>query len=387
MLCKDALAEMSDALKEGPLPELENHLNECSDCRTAFNQATEGAAAFREIPEIVPSAWVLHNIQRRLLLQKTRSRRLITLFRRVAAGLGAAAAVTLAVIVAGRASTPGAYVNVPPRGSSMVTGQTIPVGEPVAFPAYASLLLPDIGTVRVREGTRLAFETPNDLRLEAGEVFVEITPGKGQGFRVRTEQFSATVTGTSFGATPGLAYVLEGTVHVVRGETKIPVGKGELFDAATGRTTRGRILSRLEWIREYETPNLQIWLESPQRLRLDREHVLRIRLATSSRLWPVFLRPYRPESSFLQLQLDSGDKHASVRLEILRMEGEREQERFRVDEAHPVRIEARVTPSMLEKLGRPATYTAILLYTADGEPGPRVWTGNVASRPFEIEVP
>src|SRR6185436_4615691 len=79
---------------------------------------------------------------------------------------------------------------------------------------FSTLLIPDVGTLKVNKNASLRFESPRCVVLEAGEVFAEITPS-GKGFEIRSGESVVRVKGTKFGVTaPSTVYVVEGSVEV-----------------------------------------------------------------------------------------------------------------------------------------------------------------------------
>jgi hypothetical protein len=388
MKCESAREEIVDALKDGPSIELENHLRECAECREMLGDLTSISATLHEMPEIEPAPFVLNSIKRQIGLGQVRTGRLRRLFRMAWAAAALGGVVTAVMLL----STPPsarvvAYVS-RTQSAEFRTAQGLALGQTYDFAAYASLTLPDIGTVRVRENTRLQFGSASELTLLKGEVFIEVTQKPRDGFRVRTEKLLASVAGTEFGVTPTDVYVRTGSVHVQAGDKTAQVGKGEMV-RANGALQRTRVdpLTLMEWVREYETPAVRLALVSNSRLLMNRTEKVLLRLTNSSRYWPIYLRSMEP-GGFLQLKLSgkSGETF-HVRIDEIHVSARIEDRLIRIEEGQPVEVEVTLKPDLFASLGKSGVFQASFVYTSGGDQDPRIWSGTVESRErIEIEI-
>src|SRR5436190_9400735 len=60
---------------------------------------------------------------------------------------------------------------------------------------FTTLLIPDVGTLKLNKNASLRFENPRSVVLESGEVFADIIPS-GKGFKIRSGDSVIQVQGT-----------------------------------------------------------------------------------------------------------------------------------------------------------------------------------------------
>jgi hypothetical protein len=391
MKCQAAQQQLVDALKEGPSIELENHLRECADCRAMLADFTTAAATLHEMPEIEPSAHVLNSLKRQMTLSDAKGSRIRRVFRLSwAAVLVVGILATIMIFTSAPAVRMVAYVSQTTPGSDYKPGQGLPAGRACEFPTYATLTIPDVGVIRVRDGSRLQFASANELVLEKGEVFIEITHHPQNGFHVRTEKFTATDIGTEFGATPNDVYVLSGSVQVRAGANTVNVAGGQLLHVnGSIQTTTADALALIGWVREYEPPAVRLVVSANPKLTLVKSEQVLLKLTNSSRYWPAFLRDPQQGGGYLRVKLTTktGDTFNIALDQFQIVKANHDGKLIRVDENAPVEIKVTLTPELLAGAGKAGIFYASFVYTSGGDQDSRIWSGTVESRDkIEIEI-
>jgi hypothetical protein len=354
---------------------------------------TSVASVLHEMPDVQPTPHVLHSVKRQMTIGQVRSGRLRKMFRMTFAAVALAGLVWIGLVL-GTAQTPSvvAYVFRVAQGADYVPGQGLSVGQAYDFASYTSLTVPDVGVVRVREGSRVRFTSPNELALEKGEVFVEVSRKPKDGFRVRTEKFTASVVGTEFGVSASDVYVMSGHVKVDSTTASVKLGPGELVHVNGGplAPTRVEPVSRMIWVREYEPPTVNLQLVSNRRLELVKPETVLLKLTNSSRFWPAYLRNLESGANYLRLKLVSKDKKQqfSINLDQIKVAKALYEDRlFRIEADSPVEVEVTLRPELFDGPGKSGIFFASFVYTSGVDPDSRIWSGTVESRDsIEIEI-
>jgi len=393
MKCQAARDQMVDALKEGPSIELENHLRECADCRSMLADFTSVASVLHEMPDVQPTPHVFNSVKRQMTLGQVRSGRLRKMFRMTFAAVALAGLVWVGLVL-GTSTSPRvvAYVFRTAQGADYVPGQGLSVNREYDFASYTSLTVTEVGVVRVREGSQIRFVSANEIVLDKGEVFVEVSRKPKDGFRVRTEKFTASVVGTEFGVSASDVYVMSGQVKVDAGAHSVKLGAGELVHVNGGALAPTRVdpVSRMIWVREYEPPTVNLQLVSNRRLHLVKPETVLLRLTNSSRFWPAYLRNLESGANYLRMKLVSKDKKQefTINLDHIKIAKARYEDRlFRIEAGEPVEVEVTLRPEHFESSGKSGIFFASFVYTSGVDPDSRIWSGTVESRDtIEIEI-
>src|SRR5579885_2747995 len=124
---------------------------------------------------------------------------------------------------------------------------------------FRTLLIPDVGLLKLNKNATVRFESPRRVVLESGDVFAEIRPS-GKGFEIRSGESTVQVWGTKFGVTaPSTVYVVEGSVEVrsPRGVVKL----GARQASVDARLVELGAADYLRWLAAYERPALRLKLD------------------------------------------------------------------------------------------------------------------------------
>jgi len=238
MNCKGARERFIERLHQGPDAELSEHLASCSTCRGDMDGIEESALALQAVPEIDVDRMPFSLARRQTAYEGSRTSRLHRVPRlTMAAGIVAAVLVGLILWTGGAPEPIVAFVGEAAPDSPVPPQAPIHANVEYRFPSYAEIVLPAVGTLRVRPGTAIRFESATAVHIDDGEVFLEIHRRPRGGFQVRTERFVATVRGTRFGVRPYAVYVLSGSVNVQVGPERVEsLAAGETISVGHDRT-------------------------------------------------------------------------------------------------------------------------------------------------------
>jgi len=394
MNCKGARERFIDRLHQGPDAELSEHLAECAPCRRDMEGVEESARALQAIPEIDVDRMPFSLARRQTAAEGSRSSRLHRVPRlTMAAGIAAAVLVGIVLWTGGAPEPIVAYVAEAGADSPVPPESPIHASVEYRFPSYAEIVLPAVGTLRVRPGTAIRFESATTVQVEDGEVFLEIHRRPRGGFHVRTERFVASVRGTRFGVRPYAVYVLSGSVNVQVGPERVEsIAAGETISVGHDRTVvKGAGTSEMAaWILRVDPPTLVLTtptLEAP--LRVDRKRTVLLRFGNPSRLAPMMLPPVEPRAEYLHLsvQRDDGQGAFQVALnEVKIIRAKVDARLMQVDADSPIEIEATVSPDMFPDAAGTGIRKVRFVYTCGGDGEPRVWKGSVQTEELLIEV-
>lgn len=367
-------AVLKGSADPGLVGEVRRHESSCPRCAAAVRDFATVLAVLRRAPEEAPSPRVWEEIRRGIAP-------------RPAAGsfvwwLRAAAAASLAVAVLSFALL---FLRAPAAEARPVvveTSRALRWGESFRVGGFATIKVPDVGTLKAGGGTVLRFLDPRRVELETGEVFAEILPS-GRGFEIRAAEARARVHGTRFGVrAPSTVYVLEGRVDV---ETR--GWKGELGprQGVVGR----RLIEvsaedHLRWLSEHERPGVRLSLDPGDQTAVTPGSPLRWRLILETdALAPVWLPPLRDPSQLVSFRING----ALVPLEpgrlALREAASGPNGWVRLDVSHKCVIECAVDPSLFREKG---TARVRAFFSSGAQAPERAWVGLAASNEITVEV-
>src|SRR5579864_8305284 len=178
----------------------------CSPDEADLKSIETALSLLSSLPEIEPSPDVWKNITSNLPAPKP-ARAFKFWLRAALAASVMVAAVSSAVLV-----------KMPRTGGLPVVVET---GKPLSSwndrycaVQFSTLLIPDVGLLKLNKNAILRFEIPRRVVLESGDVFAQIQPS-GRGFELLSGESIVRVKGTKFGVTaPSTVYVVEGAVEV-----------------------------------------------------------------------------------------------------------------------------------------------------------------------------
>ncbi len=367
---------------------IEGHLASCAVCAADLRETQSALSLLGALPEVEASPETWKQIESKLP----------SFARPVAVGAGASegkprkpAVFRFWLRTAAAASVLVAVVSFSvlfmPRSRALPvvaeTNKALAWNEPFTAPAYRTIEVPDVGTLKVNRNATLRFLDPRTCLLESGELFAEIDPS-GKGFEIRTAQTSARVRGTRFGVTaPATIYVVEGRVEVTpsQGGT-LTLGPRQ---AAVGpRLAEISAEDHLRWLAQHERPTVRLTLDPLDRTTITPGAPLKWNLILETdALAPLYLGDPRDISQFLTLAIDgavvpldassvSVGKGTSVPNGLLRL-----------DVSHPCVIECAVDPALFRQKGR----AAVRAFFTSGANAPEgAWWGAAKSNAITVEV-
>ncbi|HEX7898446.1 MAG TPA: FecR family protein [Planctomycetota bacterium] len=370
MKCEGVRALGIEALKSQS-PEIEAHTASCAACSAELRETAALLSLLHEaLPDIQPTPGTLKKIEARL----PKPALAFGLWIRVAAAASVLVAIVsfLALAALPRATEPAPVV--------VETGRRIPTDRPFRAERFTTLLLPDIGTLRVDENSVIRFDGPRSVVLESGQVFADILPS-GKGFEIRAAQAVARVHGTRFGVTaPATVYVVEGKVEVETSAGRLHLGP-----------TQGAVGSRmvelddpLRWLAEHERPAVRLRLDPRGQDTVTPGAPLKWHLILETdAVAPLHLGRRRDFSQYLSLVVGDAqvplDPNAARPLEIASSPNGL----TRLDVAHRCVIEIDVDPALFREKGRVPVRAA---YTSGAHAPPGAWVGSARSESVHVEV-
>ena len=356
--------------------EIEAHRASCAACDAEWRETQSVLALLHDaLPGLPPTPGTLDKIEARIWTQETR--RPVRAF-----GVWLRIAAAASVLVAAASFMALATLPRSARGAPVVaeTGQSLPTDRPFRAASFSTLLLPDIGTLRVNQNSVLRFDGPRAVVLESGEVFADILPS-GRGFEIRSAGAVARVHGTRFGVTaPATVYVVEGKVEVETDGRRLHLEKRQ---AAVGaRLTE--IDDHLRWLADHERPSVRLRIDPQGHETITPGAPLKWRLhLETDALAPLHLGRRRDLSQFLSLTVGGVlvplDPNAARPVETPASPNGL----VRLDVAHPVVIDVDVDPGLFREKGRVEVRAA---YTSGAHAPEGAWVGSVRSDPVHVEV-
>jgi ferric-dicitrate binding protein FerR (iron transport regulator) len=335
-----------DYLKGGLEPEaaraLEAHAAACAGCARELRETRSALALLPlALPDLDPSPETWNRIEKKL--PPRRAGAFKSWIRLAAAASILVALASFAMLFSGQRT--GALPVVVESGKALKWNETFDARQ------FATLAIPDVGTLRINQGASLRFESPRRVLLEKGEVFADITPG-GKGFEIRSADTTVRVHGTRFGVTaPATVYVVEGKVEVVSPRGRLELGPRQA--AVESKLVELGAGDYLRWLARHERPSLRLTLDPGEQTTVSPGAPLKWRLTLETdALAPLYLAELRTPSQHLILSINDVIVPLDPNQAVLREASPAEGGRVRVDFAHRCVIECAVDPSLFREKGR-----------------------------------
>ncbi len=352
---------------------LEAHAAGCAGCATEMKETRSALALLPlALPDLDPSPETWKKLEARIAPRKAAS---FKTWIRVAAAAS--------VLVA--AASFAALLSMPRRGALPVvaeTGKALKWNDPFRAQALTTIAIPDVGILKINQGSSLRLASPRLVLLEEGSVFAEIAPA-GKGFEIRSADTSVRVHGTKFGVTaPATVYVVEGRVEVVSPQGRLELGPRQ--SSVGPNRVEVSVWDHLRWLARHEQGGLRLTLDPRERTTITPGAPLKWHLILETdALAPFYLGDLRNLSQHLTLSIDGAlvpldPNHASLREASRAADG-----LVRVDLAHRVVIECAVDPALFQEKG-----TAVVRahFTSGADAPEAAWVGVLKSNPVTVEV-
>jgi hypothetical protein len=325
------------------------------------------------LPEFEPGAGTWEGIQRRLPAPAAGG---IGFRRRGIAAAALAAAVLLFAVVV-----------MPPRTRALPivveTGKALSSwNDRYTAPHFATLLLPDVGTLKLNAHSTLRFLSPRRVLLESGEVFAEIRPS-GEGFEIQSGESHVRVKGTRFGVTaPSTVYVVEGAVEVTSPRGRLSLGPRQV--SVDSRLVELGPEDHLRWLAQYERPSVRLKLDPRDQTTITPGSPLRWNLILESdAIAPLTLGKPRDVSQFFSLIVDGIARPLDAARVTVKEARTGANGLVRLDVNHACILEIAVDPGLFHEKGR----VNVRAMFASGNPaGDTLWEGIVHSQAITVEI-
>lgn len=345
----------------------------CSPDEADLDRIESTLSLLHELPEIAPSPNTWNRIDSKLSRPPAR---VLNFWLR--AGMAASimiAALTFAVVV-----------HTPRTGGLPVVVET---GKPLnswndRYTAldFSTLLIPDVGLLKLNKNASLRFESPRRVVLESGDVFAEIRPS-GKGFEIRSGESTVRVQGTKFGVSA------PSTVYVVEGAVEVSSPRGQLHLRAHQAAVESRLVElgaedHLRWLSQYERPALRLKLDPRDLTTITPGAPLKWTLILETdALAPLTLGKLRDISQFFSLTVHNVARPLDPTKITVKEGRSGPAGLLRVDVAHPCVLECAVDPGLFPEKGR--AWVSIV-FTTGGPGGDASWEGSVRSQSVAVEV-
>lgn len=327
----------------------------------------------RSLPEFEPSPGAWQRIERSLPALPAGGMG----FRRrgIAAAALAAAVLLFAVVV------------MPPRTGALPivveTGKALNSwNDRFTAPQLTTLLIPDVGTLKLNTHATLRFLSPRQVLLESGEVFAEIRPS-GKGFEMRSGESLVRVKGTKFGVTaPSTIYVVEGAVEVTSPRGRINLGPKQV--SVDSRLVELGLEDHLRWLASFERPSVRLKLDPLDRTIITPGSPLRWNLILETdAIAPFTLGKPRDVSQFFSLIVDGIARPLDGSRVTVKEARTGANGLVRLDVNHGCILEIAVDPGLFHEKGR----VNVRAMFASGNPaGDGLWEGIVHSQTITVEI-
>jgi len=261
------------------------------------------------------------------------------------------------------------------------TGKAI-TSERYTATQFTTLLIPDVGTLKLNKNATLRFESPRALVLESGELFADIIPS-GQGFQIRSGDSTVRVKGTRFGVTaPSTVYVVEGAVEVKSPRGNLNLGPQQA--SVESRLTEIGAGDHLRWLQQYERPAVRLKLDPRDQTTVTPGAPLKWHLILETdALAPLTLGKPRDVSQFFSLIINGHARPLdAVRVTVKEAKGGANG-LVRLDVTHPCILECAVDPALFVEKGRVNVRAVI---TSGNPASESHWEGTVLSQTLTVEV-
>jgi hypothetical protein len=247
---------------------------------------------------------------------------------------------------------------------------------------FTTLLIPDVGTLKLNKNATLRFESPRSVVLESGEVFADIQRS-GQGFEIRSGDSTVRVKGTRFGVTaPSTVYVVEGAVEVNSPRGHLNLGPQQA--SVESRLTEIGAEDHLRWLLQYERPAVRLKLDPRDQTTITPGAPLKWHLILETdALAPLTLGKPRDVSQFFSLIVNGvGRPIDASRVTVKEARGGANG-LVRLDVTHPCILECAVDPNLFLEKGR---VNVRAVFTSGNPAADHLWEGTVRSQAITVEV-
>lgn len=345
----------------------------CPTDEAALRDVESALAHLKALPEIEPSPETWTRLESKLPAR--RPARVYRFWIRAAVAASVmAATLTFAVVV-----------NTPRTGGLPVVVET---GKPLktwtdryTAEQFCTLLIPDVGSLKLNKNATLRFESPRSVVLESGDVFADITPS-GKGFEIRSGDSTVLVKGTKFGVTsPSTVYVVEGAVEVRSPRGNVNLGPRQA--SVESRLVELGAEDHLRWLAQYERPALRLKLDPQDRTTVTPGAPLKWNLILETdALVPLTLGKPRDVSQFFSLIVNNAARPLDATRVRVKEARSGAAGLIRLDVAHPCILECDVDPGLFHEKGR--AWVSVVFTT--GGPGGDAWEGSAKSQAIPVEV-
>ena len=331
----------------------------------------------KALPEIEPSADLWKKIEARLETPVSAPVGKVHHFKfwlRAAAAASILAAALSFAVVANTTRT-GALPVVDETGKAITS-------ERYTATQFTTLVIPNVGILKLNKNATLRFESPRSLVLESGELFADIIPS-GKGFQIRSGDSTVRVKGTRFGVTaPSTVYVVEGAVEVKSPRGYLNLGPQQA--SVESRLTEIGAGDHLRWLQQYERPAVRLKLDPRDQTTITPGAPLKWHLILETdALAPLTLGKPRDVSQFFSLIINGHARPLdAARVTVKEAKGGANG-LVRLDVTHPCILECAVDPALFVEKGRVNVRAVI----TSGNPASEAhWEGTVLSQSVSVEV-
>jgi hypothetical protein len=247
---------------------------------------------------------------------------------------------------------------------------------------FTTLLIPDVGTLRLNKSATLKFESPRSVLLESGEIFADIIPS-GKGFQIRSGESTVRVKGTKFGVTaPSTVYVVEGAVEVSSPRGRLSLGPRQA--SVESRLVEISAEDHLKWLAQYERPSVRLKLDPQDQTTISPGAPLKWNLILETdALAPLTLGKPRDVSQFFSLIVESAARPLDVSRVTVKEARAGTNGLVRLDVSHPCILECAVDPGLFHEKGRVSVRA---VFTSGNPAAENLWEGTVLSQSVSVEV-
>jgi hypothetical protein len=341
---------------------------------TEVSNIQSALSLLKSLPEIEPSPETWKQIEAKLPARQPAAFRFW--LRAAAAASIMVAVVSFAVVVKTTPRT-GALPVVVETGKAISSWT-----ERYTAERFTTLLIPDVGTLRLNKNATLRFENPRSVLLESGEVFADILPS-GKGFEIRSGESTVRVKGTRFGVTaPSTVYVVEGAVEVSSPRGHLSLGPRQA--SVESRLVEIGVEDHLRWLAQYERPSVRLKLDPRDQTTVTPGAPLKWNLILETdALAPLTLGKPRDVSQFFSLIVEGAARPLDVSRVTVKEARAGANGLVRLDVTHPCILECAVDPGLFHEKGRVSVRA---VFTSGNPAAENLWEGTVRSQPVNVEV-
>jgi len=347
----------------------------CSTDEADLRSIETALSLLHALPEIDPSPETWKKIETKLPSHQP-ARTLKFWLRAAMAASIMVAALTFAVVV-----------NTTPRTGGLPV--VVETGKPLSSwndrytaEQFSTLLIPDVGLLKLNKNAALRFENSRRVVLESGDVFAEIRPS-GKGFEIRSGESTVRVKGTKFGVSaPSTVYVVEGAVEVSSPRGQLHLGPRQA--SVESRLVELGAEDHLRWLAQYERPAVRLKLDPQDLTTITPGAPLKWNLILETdALAPLTLGKPRDVSQYFSLIVNNVARPLDATRITIKDARSGPAGSIRLDVAHPCVLECAVDPGLFHEKGR--AWVSVVFTT--GGPGVETsWEGSARSQSVAVEV-